>query len=490
MRGLAASGVLLLVAAAFRLPLLTQNRFHPDEALYASFGLRIASGQDPWLSTALVDKPPLGLYLTAAAFAVFGRSEFAARIPSFFAGLLSIALVYRLARRLYASRMTAGMAAVLLSLSPLAISFSGTLFLDTLLAPAVLWGLWAASARRPRLAGLAFGIAFLVKQSALLFLPLGLALLALHDTVPPAPASRWRHLLTTTAIVTGFVLAALAWDFARSADIGFWHQGYIDNMPDRLIRSGEMLPRLRAWTGLVHSLTDSYAVGVMALAGLALLIWRPTRHEPWRRSLHALIDLTLIGFAFVYLAIYWLLAFNLWDRYLVPLAPLACLLAARAIQSIWAAIGKAWAAPVLILGLMAGPAFTASRSGYPLGGDHGAYDGIDAMAGVIASMPAGSVLYDHWLSWQWNFYLFDAGTYVVWLPSPGALADDLRAFGGASAQRLFVVPGWEVATEWQRAAEGAGFAMQPIHWVSDRNGKISFTLYRFLADDVWNTVHK
>src|ERR1051325_6587989 len=91
----------LLVATQLRLLPLLANRFHPDEALYASFARLIVSGRDPLLSWVVVDKPPLPFYLTAIFFAALGSTEFAARLPNFYASLLSIALLFALARRMY-----------------------------------------------------------------------------------------------------------------------------------------------------------------------------------------------------------------------------------------------------------------------------------------------------------------------------------------------------------------------------------------------------
>ncbi len=93
--------VILFFGLALRATPLTQNRFHPDEALYATFARLIASGRDPLLSTVVVDKPPLPFYLTAASMALFGAPEFAARLPFFFASVISIALLYQLGRALY-----------------------------------------------------------------------------------------------------------------------------------------------------------------------------------------------------------------------------------------------------------------------------------------------------------------------------------------------------------------------------------------------------
>ncbi|MBI3177372.1 MAG: glycosyltransferase family 39 protein, partial [Chloroflexi bacterium] len=165
---------ILLLGFALRAAPLLQNRFHPDEALYATFARLIASGRDPMLSTVVVDKPPLPFYLMAAGMSAFGGAEFAARVPTLFASIVSIALLYALGRTLY-DRRTAALGALALALSPLAILFAITLFTDTLLAAFVLWALLMAARGRWRLAGLAVGLAFACKQTALFFVPLVLA---------------------------------------------------------------------------------------------------------------------------------------------------------------------------------------------------------------------------------------------------------------------------------------------------------------------------
>jgi len=122
-------------------------------------------------------------------------------------------------------------------------------------------------------------------------------------------------------------------------------------------------------------------------------------------------------------------------------------------------------------------AFTAARSGFPIGGDHGAYDGIDQIADSLKTVPSGSVLYDHWLSWELGFYLFDGPTYMLWVPGPSVLADDLRAFGRASP-RYIVSPSWESFTEMQAGIEEADFTVEIVQQTYRRDGSLSFTLYQ------------
>lgn len=488
----------LLAAALFRAAPLRDNRFHPDEALYAYFGRLIASGRDPLLAGEVVDKPPLPLYLLALSLGVFGgrevaANELAARLPNFFADLVNVALVFALARRLYGQTVGV-LTAWLYALSPFAILFAVTVFIDPLLTTFVLWGLWMSAAGRLRLAALAFALAFAAKQTALLFLPLALAL-SLSPSLPRSFAQTIRQSLGNLApFAVALLLAALllfGWDALRlafGAPIGFWAQGYADNAPDRLIRSGEVLPRASAWLDLLSYFTASPLLNFTFALGLPVMLADSFR----RPSLSALFDLITTFYLLTYLSAYWLLAFNIWDRYLVPILPLALLLFARILERLTESIRYVirqrafhrpppptfyFLLPSFFFLLLFPSALTAARSAYPLGGDHGAYDGIDAVAHYLNALPEGTVLYDFWLSWQWRFYLFDGPTYVAWLPTPEALATDLRAFGRTSP-RYLVAPDWESVAEARAAAAHAGFSLRPVHEAYRRDGSRSFVVYQ------------
>jgi len=487
----------LLAATLFRALPLLENRFHPDEALYASFGRLIASGHNPMLAGVLVDKPPLSFYLTAGSFLLLGNTEFAARLVPFFASLVSVALLFVLARWLYGSRV-AHLAAWALALSPFAILFSITLFIDPLLLALGLWGVVmfvragtspgeAASRRLERAGAAAFALAFAVKQTALLFAPLALALMLPMLPEAPRPAGR-RLLRAGLFIAVGLALSAavvFGWDAVRHAPIGFWQQGYADNIPGRFIRADEVAPRALAWLDWLHYFTASDPLNLALVLGAPALLLAGV----WGRSPNraALADFVLVGFLTLYLAAYWLSAFNVWDRYLLPVVPLLALLLGRIVAAASGGLARLGAAgfgrwaplvlPVLLVGLLLPSATTAARSGYPVGGDHGAYDGLDDAARFIRTLPTGGVLYDHWLGWQWNFYLFDGPLYVSWFISPEALATDLRAFGRTSP-RYLAVPTWESDVEVRAAAAQAGFTFTPLHTSYRRDGTASIVVYR------------
>ncbi len=86
-----------LLAFALRLGPLYDNRFHPDEALFSTWSLTVARGENLLLTGVPIDKPPLLIYLNALSFYVFGQSELAARVPNLIASVVSVVLLWRLA---------------------------------------------------------------------------------------------------------------------------------------------------------------------------------------------------------------------------------------------------------------------------------------------------------------------------------------------------------------------------------------------------------
>ena len=481
---------------------LEANRFHPDEALYAYFARLIASGHDPLLANVVVDKPPLAFYLTALSLWTIGPNELAARLPELFAGLVSVALLYALGRQLYGANV-GHLAAWLLALSPFGILFSITAFVDPLLTAGVLWALWAASRGRWRTLALAMAITFGFKQTALLFLPLAVAVALLVPPIPASPREAARRLAKVLppllVALAASALIVFGWDALRHSAIGFWSQGYADNFPGRLVRANEVVPRALAWVNLLHYFTGSTSLNLLFVLCLPLLLLS-NRQTPSRMGL---ADLLLAGFLLLYLAAYWLLAFNVWDRYLLPIVPLWMLLLAHVLLFVAYALSRALYALSrrvyrlargvagldlgfrktltlglpLVLGLLLAPsALQAAHSGYPIGGDHGAYDGIDGAARFINSLPQGSVLYDHWLSWEWNFYLYGGPVYVAWFPSPDSLATDLRAFG-ATSPRYLAVPTWEGDGEVRAAAAMAGYTFVPLYTAYRRDGQPTIIVY-------------
>jgi hypothetical protein len=136
-----------------------------------------------------------------------------------------------------------------------------------------------------------------------------------------------------------------------------------------------------------------------------------------------------------------------WDRYLLPLAPMVALGTAGVIApyaSKAAGLDGATFALLLLL-LLAPPAVQAAGGGLPIGGDHGAYEGLlPALAWLRQETPAGGVLYHRTLGWHYRFYLYDdltAGSSDLrWFPSAVYLADN--AAKTPQRRKFWVEPVW------------------------------------------------
>ena len=188
------------------------------------------------------------------------------------------------------------------------------------------------------------------------------------------------------------VLPVLLWDSTRwTVAPSPWDLATRTYAPLALAPAADWLPRLAAWGQLIWYLAASHAVWL--LAGIALLVaaWR----APRRPSLAAWI---LFGWGFGYTAAHVFSTVQVWDRYLLPLAPLwAWLWAWPAARLASTPHRNAWRMNTLRgLLLMAAvclvpPGLAAARGDLPIGGDHGDYTGLrETMAWVASLLIAGS----------------------------------------------------------------------------------------------------
>jgi hypothetical protein len=517
---------ILFLGLALRLAPWGQNRFLEDEALYAAWGRQIATGADPMLDMEPVDKPPLHPYILALSFwlsapflstGVGAGQESAARLPSLLASMASIVLVYALALQLPSpvpsspprgkgagTEGAALLAALLLALSPFDILFASTAFTDPLMTAFVLAALLAATTDHLGAGGLLLGLAAATKQQGLFFLPLVVVTALLSPRLPAATTSdnlgdregkvrpvtgvltrlrriwaqRWVRFALALALVA---VGVLCWDAARAQRPGFLQQSLISY--GRLAPAGPaaLVSRAAEWLRLAASFWVSpwfnalllATIGAWFLGGLACW-WRgPSR-----------IDLAFGVFVVAFLLLHWLVSFQVWDRYLLGLVPLVALLAARAFVAVGHGIRVALWRRVYAVGLglflavsLAGPVVQAARSELPMGGDHGAYDGIEELANYMRTQaPAGSVLYDHWLGYHYRFYLFGAPLRIHWYPDLGDLAHDATVY--RREPRYIAFPSWRDSAPDQTALAEAGIHLVPLFQTTRRDGTMSFRLYR------------
>lgn len=510
--------IILWLGLALRLAPLNQNRFLEDEALYAYWGLQIATGADPMLDREPVDKPPLFPYLLALSFIFLGRDETAARIPNLVSSVTGIALIYALARRyLLATRSPflpgnreseagALLAALLLALSPFDLLFASTAFTDPLMTTLMLGALYAAAQDRPGASGVLAGLMVATKQQGLFFLPLVIAFWWLFQAPYRSRQGAERHSVSGFASKTrslplgqvcriwrnrwlrlafGFALVVagtLAWDAARLQRPGFLTQSWISYGGLKFTHWTQLTTRIHGWLQWLRFFWVSPGVNALLMGGLAF--WIIASHQLQAIPRPGPADWTLLLFLIGYLVIHGVLSFQIWDRYLLPLIPLVALLTTRGFVGLSQAIQPDPWKRVLIIGLalflvasLWSPAVSAIQGRLPVGGDHGAYDGIDQLAAYLRTqVPARSVLYHHWLGYHYRFYLYGSSLVQHWYPDVEDLVHHATVY--RREPRYIAFPSWRDSTFIQKALAEAGITLSPVFHTLRRDGTISFRLYQ------------
>lgn len=471
--------IITLLAWALRTSLISHYPLHPDEALYGYWGLLIGRGRDPWLATVPVYKPPLWPYLLAGTEALLGRSKFAVRLPGLFTGLLTVPLTAALARALYHDRRTACMAAIGTALSPLTIAFSASAFLDPPMTALGLSACTAALCNRPRWAGILAGLSFATKQTGLIWLPLIMLFQVPQAAQSPRPRRQsGAHLIQTLLGFSPIVGLIFAWDAVRVARGagGFWRVGLIGYGGLRLIWPQELAPRLRGWIATARHIFTSPVINGVLLIGLPLLTLQALKRR--FRTREAFVDLTLISFSLIYFLLHWLIAFPVWARYLLPLAPVLAILLGRAIHTIASHLPDSFPiSPSVISSFIICSFVICSFGHHPITSDRAAYEGIEQATAFLERLPEGSVVYQHWLGWQYHFYLFDAPVYLAYWPTLSWLARDVQVFGEREP-RYITFPAWESPARVEHTLNEVGYGLQPALSTSRQDGTPSFTVYR------------
>jgi 4-amino-4-deoxy-L-arabinose transferase-like glycosyltransferase len=428
------------------------------------------------------------------------------------------------------------LALLLISLSPFAIAFSATAFTDVFMTFWMLAALWMITLDRWGVAGICLALGFASKQPALFYLPLILAVgWRMYGW-------SWRRLSRFALALALGIALLLLWDLARNQPSIWQVSSGRENYPNRLIHADEVLPRLQIWLTYTGTMLGSgWLTGLLVM--LAMLEsfhhffsnhWFSrvgTRHSvSVPENLHSqaggsetlpyapdvLLPLStqgrggrgvritdfLILYILAYFFVHWWVAFNTFDRYLLPIVPLVAILAGQGVAyGCWLlATGLeivrfhlyrrsmshpdeqeqnsplrthhssliphySYLIPVLLLCAFALSltAFDASEGRIAGGGDLGKHDGIDILADYLNSKPVATVIYDHWLGWELGYYM---GVWNnkrrVYYPTPEALARDALALDEIGA-RYFPVPAEVDASVWLTALREAGFGVAEVY---------------------------
>ena len=515
---------LLVSGAALRLSLITEQRFHGDEAIYGYWAQLVASGQDPLLLSVPLDKPPLFIYLLAGIFKLFGPTEIAARLISEIASLSAVVLTYKLGQRLY-SQPEALLAAAVMALSPFNILFAATTFTDPLMVALVLAAMNLATVGHWGWAGVATGLAVATKQQGVLFAPLvvaagwiaawatgrtstpsasaeplcrGLTVKALsndsasQDSRPSidSACSTRNRVLNIAQIGLGFLAVTqllIGWDALRwRVRASFWEQSAVSHGPVHLVNWWELGGRLADWSKLLNYVLGSPVMNAALLLGIPLLLWRNLWAMKVSSDRTRRIDWLLAGFGAFFFLVHWLFSFSVWDRYLLGLVPLTSLLLARVMWQglTWAGLSRLCPTGLLIVLLLAMPAAGAVQGKVPIGGDQRTYLGLEEVVAFFRQeVPPNSVVWHHYLGWHYFHYLFGAPLDLRWYAAPETLAT--LASQARDVPNYVTFPAWEKESEveTQAALEAIGLGLMPERHVQREDGSPAFTVYRIITAD-------
>jgi 4-amino-4-deoxy-L-arabinose transferase-like glycosyltransferase len=207
---------ILFLATILRLYRFTSNPpgIYWDEAAigYNAYSI-LQTGKDEWgvarplLFRSFGDyKLPLYIYIAALSEKIFGVNEVGVRVPSVLAGILSVAIIYLLTKKLFGIEKIALLTALFLAISPWHLQFSRGGFEANLSLFFTLTGLLFFLNWRLFLATIFFAASMYTYHSARIFTPLfGLALLIVYRK---QLLTDWRKSLTV-AVFTILILSPL-----------------------------------------------------------------------------------------------------------------------------------------------------------------------------------------------------------------------------------------------------------------------------------------
>jgi len=491
------TGLIIVLGLGLLLPLgpLTHSPLHHDEALYIYWGQLVASGRDPLLNTVAVDKPPLFIYTLAIFFKLFGFSDTVARLPSMLAHFAIIGLSFGLGRNLY-GRQTGLLSALIVTLSPFSILFAPTALTDPMMVAWVLLAAWAATEQKPLWVGLGLGLAAATKQQGIFFAPLIFGLLFLcHPPIStttnketPTLQNRSRPISQALLVYIIVLTLPLIWDLNRTYRPGFWLQSAASY--GGLSSAVTQFPtRWDSFVQLLTFITGSQTLNTVFLFGLPLIFL--TKPMATRIQSQSNIDWFLGGFCLIFVGLHAAFSFQVWDRYLLGLVPLAGLLLARILllpQRIIHARQIPHQATVIAgllpfgvaIWLMAAPVQQAVNTAYPLGADHGAFYGTDQVAAYLRQHAGANVtLYHRWLGGHWRAYLFNFPYDFRFWQS----ADDLarQAVANATGRQYIAFPAWQSTTPAELALFEQGLALHSVFKTIRPDGNPAISLYQIEA---------
>jgi hypothetical protein len=324
-----------------------------------------------------------------------------------------------------------------------------TAFTDPLMLMWLLVAALAALRRQWVWCGLWWGLALATKQDAILVAPL---LAGMAWAMSPG-GRRWRPLAAIGLGVAGPVLAVAMWTLARPQP-DFLSASWQNYGALTLVAGDRLAGQASAWLDLMPSV----APGILLIGGAAAMV-------AMRRADRRSADFWLPICASLWLIVHVIVSFPAWDRYALPLAPVAAIWLAR--MGIWwydrlrvrplqIALATAWALCLLL------PARAALAGEIRVARDFDRHAGIDVIGDYFwKTDTSATVLYVRDLSWEVDYYTFGRELDRRWFPDVETLAADAAHM--RNAKRYIVLADWEASRAELAAALAAdGLSASPV----------------------------
>jgi hypothetical protein len=308
-RALAVFVILMILAAALRLPRLGYAEFHEDEAEALMLGVRLLQGEDYALF--LHRKGPAQMLLPVAFWLLTGRTtELMARFPFALSSILSVATLFFLGRRWF-NWQAGAVAGLLWAINGYAIGFGrmvqyqALIFFLGLLAIYCLYLAWQHRQVRLQILGVILLAACLLAHfDALLLLPgaayLGWLIVSSRVETPnrrqtfsPAPMHASRPTLQFSRFITPAISLILFLALLASFYIPYILDPEFNNTANYLahsrVKPGFLYNNLSLLRRLDQDYSSHYYLPLLALGVIGFAIWYGLKFAPkWRWGMAAL----------------------------------------------------------------------------------------------------------------------------------------------------------------------------------------------------------
>jgi len=264
--------------------------------------------------------------------------------------------------------------------------------------------------------------------------------------------------------------------------------------------------RLGGWVSLLRYVFYHPCLNALLVVGLPLLLLTDVRRlsQPVAYDrVASYADLLLVGFLALFAAVLTFVAVPVWDRYLLALVPFACLLLARVLSlpdrllELGRGLSPARGKPLLALSIprkrasslltilvaafllftLPLPLRDAAAGRFPIGGDHGTYQGIEQVVAYFRGhVMGGAILYHRWLGNHYRYYMYRFPYAFRWWGTPAELAHDAAA--ASDVERWIVFPSWQDEEPARRALSMRELRLIRRYETYRSDGSLSFTIYQ------------